>query len=221
MKENQSTAYMKSISESRERKYLKQLQKQKECDVQQMAVKEQTIHDQGAPPRKRCKIKSGGRNVQAPLMLQMNPALPSLGIYKTIITTPEKNPVQTIREYQLVKNKEDESHEEISEKEEGEIDESHSDIQVHSPDDIENYEEGTESDGNETDDKQEDGDSEMDLSETNQEAIEQESISSDDEDINCPEFDLPLEKIVQIPPEMLIPPEKVKEELGSEDKALN
>ena len=76
MKENQSTAYTKSISESRERKYLKQLQKQKECgDVQQMAVKEQTIHDQGAPLRKCCKIKSGGRNVRAPLMLQMNPAL--------------------------------------------------------------------------------------------------------------------------------------------------
>ena len=127
-------------------------------------------------------------------MLQMNLALPSLGIYKMMITTPEKNPVQTIREYQLVKNKEDESREEISEKEEGEIDESHSGIQVHSPDDIENYEEGTESDGNETDDKQEDGDSEIDLSETYQEVIGQESISSDDEDINCPEFDFPLEK---------------------------
>ena len=50
---------------------------------------------------------------------------------------------------------------------------------------------------------------------------EKESISSDDEDINCPEFDLSLEKIVQIPPEMLIPPEKVKEEPGSEDEALN
>ena len=192
MKEPQSTAYTKSISESRERKYLKQLQKQKERgDVQQMAVNKQSIHDQGAPLRKHCKINSGGRNVRAPSMLQMNPALPSLGIYKMMITTPEKNPVQTICEYQLVKNKEDESHEEISEKE-GEIDESHSDILVHSPDDIENYEEGTESDGNETDDKQEDSDSEMDLSEINQEAIEQESISSDDEDINCP--DLPLEK---------------------------
>ena len=193
-----------------------------ECgDVQQMAVKEQTIYEQGAPLRKRCKRKSGGRNVHAPSMLQMNPALPSLGIYRTMIRTPEKNPVQETCEYEMARNKEHESHEEISEKEEGEIDESHSDIQVHSPDDIQNYEEGSESDGNEIDDKEEDGDSEMDLSETNQEAIEQESISSDDEDTNCPEFDLSLEKIVQIPPEMLIPLEKVKEELGSEDKALN
>ena len=48
MNKNQSTGYTKSISESRERKYLKQLQKQKECDdVQQIAVKEQTILDQG------------------------------------------------------------------------------------------------------------------------------------------------------------------------------
>ena len=178
MNKNQSTADTKSISESRERKYLKQLQKQKECgDIQQITVKEQTIHDQGAPLRKHCKIKSGGRNVQAPSMLQMNPALLSLGIYKTMITTPEKNPVQTIHEYQLVKNKEDESSQQISEKEEGKIDESHSDIQVDSPDDIENYEEGSQSDRNETHNKQEDGDSEMDLSEINQEEIEQESIS--------------------------------------------
>ena len=138
-----------------------------------------------------------------------------------MIRTPEKNPVQTIRQYQLVKNKEDESREEMSEKEEGEIDESRSDIQGDLPEDIENYEEGTEGDGNETDEKQEDSDSEMDLNETNREAIEHGTTSSDDEDISCPEFDLPLEKIVQIPPEMLIPPEEVKQEVGSEDKALN
>ena len=65
----------------------------------------------------------------------------------------------------MARNKEDESHKEISEKEEGEFDESHSDIQVHLLDDIENYEEGTESDGNKINDKQEDSDSKMDLSE--------------------------------------------------------
>ena len=107
--------------------------------------------------------------MRVPSMLQLNPALPSLDIYKTMIRIPEKNPVQKIREYQLARNNEDESREEISEKE-GEI-ESHSDIQVHSPDDTENSEEGTESDGNEIDDKQEDGDSEMNLSGTSQEAI--------------------------------------------------
>ena len=222
MKEVQSTARTKTISEARDREYVKQVQKQKERgDVQQMSVKEQTVHDQEAPPRKQCKIKSGGRNVRAPSMLQMNLSLPSLGIYETMIRTPEKNPVQTICQYQLVKNKEEESREEMSEKEEGEIDESHSDVQGDLPEDIENYEEGTEGDGNETDEKQEDSDSEMDLNETNQETIEHGTTSSDDEDISCPEFDLPLEKIVQIPPEMLILPEEVKQEVGSEDAALN
>ena len=222
MKEIQSTAHTKTISEARDREYVKQVQKQKERgDVQQMSVKEQTVHDQEAPPRKRCKIKSGGRNVRAPSMLQMNLSLPSLGIYETMIRTPEKKPVQTIRQYQLVKNKEEESREEMSEKEEGEIDESRSDIQGDLPEDIEKYEEGTEGDGNETDEKQEDSDSEMDLNETNQETIEHGTTSSDDEDISSPEFDLPLEKIVQIPPEMLIPPEEVKQEVGSEDEALN
>ena len=186
-----------------------------------MLQKEQSTYDQGPPQKKHCKIKSVGQNVSTPSVLEINAELPSLGIYRTMMKTLEKNPIQETRQYELVRNIEHKSDEEISEKQEGEIDESHSNIQVHSPHDKENYEEDSESNGSKIDDIEEDGDSEMDLSERNQETIEQQSISSDDENINYPEFDLSLEKIVQIPPEMPIPPEKVKEELKSDDETLN
>ena len=71
--------------------------------------------------RKHCKIKQAGRKVHAPFITQWNPDLPSLGRYSAMITTPEKNAKVEKRQYQLAVNKEHESDEDDSEREEGEI----------------------------------------------------------------------------------------------------
>ena len=48
--------------------------------------------------RKRCKIKSAGCNVRAPML---NPKLPSLGPYGKLVKMPEKQPIQKKHEYTL------------------------------------------------------------------------------------------------------------------------
>ena len=143
---------------------------------------------QAGPSKKRCKIKSAGRNVRAPMI---NPELPSLGAYEKMIKTPEKSPIQEKCQYTLSVPEEQPVD---NEPEEGEI--------------LEDEENKT----------NEDNQKEQETNETNQDDYEEEETdirtTIDEEDHNedidndCEDYDKPLEEIVKIPQEMFEPEEQ-------------
>ena len=143
--------------------------------------------------------------------------LASLGRYSAMITTPEKNAKVEKRQYQLAVNKEHESDEDDSEREEGEIYDSIETDNESDKDKTGTVENITESELYEI------HESEMEVSNTNPEdnTAEQsdEDVTDEDDtsrqatstvDFNIEddvETDIPLQQLVQIPPEMLLPPE--------------
>ena len=167
--------------------------------------------------RKHCKIKQAGCKVQAPFITQRNPDLPSLGRYSTMITTPEKNAKVEKRQYQLAVNKEHQSDEDDSEREEGEIYDS-----IQTDDESDKDKTGTVENITESE-LYEIHESEMEVSDTNPEdnTAEQSDEDVTDEDdtsrqaTSTVDFDIeddveaniPLQQLVQIPPEILLPPE--------------
>ena len=167
--------------------------------------------------RKQCKIKQAGRNVHAPFITQRNPDLPSLGRYSAMIRTPEKNAKVEKRQYQLAVNKEHESDEDDSEREEGKIYDS-----IETDDESDKDKTGTVENITESE-LYEMHESEMEVSDTNPEDNSGEQSDEDltDEDDSSRqatstvdfdieddvETDIPLQEFVQIPPEMLLPPE--------------
>ena len=167
--------------------------------------------------RKQCKIKQAGRNVHTPFITQQNPDLPSLGRYSGMIRTPEKNAKVEKRQYQLAVNKEHESDQDDSEREEGEIydgietdDESDKDKTgtVESITESELYEmhesEMEVLDTNPEDNSGEQSDEDL----TDEDDSSKQATSTVDFDIeDNVETDIPLQELVQIPPEMLLPPE--------------
>ena len=158
-----STQCTKRIHDGTKQKAIEaSVQKKLATNIHQISGHEQDTRDDIPPPRKRCKIKSGGRTVCAP-MLVPDPKLPSLGEYSQMIRTPEKNPVQDKRQYHLAKNKESEITAHTSDKEEGEVDDTTSDLQLDSDNNINDYE--NEDENNENESKESGSQSELDQSE--------------------------------------------------------
>ena len=226
MKQKMSTTHSGKVSDGTKRKNVEEsMQNKSSTNVQQLVESEQGSRDDAVPPKKRCRIKCGGCTVHAPMLVQ-DPRLPSLGEYSHMITTPEKNPVQEKRQYHLTKNKESEITSETQDKEEGEIDNTTSDLQLGSEDDINDYEIGNESSENESnesgaqsqlDESEEGSDTGMDVHDNSKDEVCQENIPPVSQDMNENEneetflgdFDLSLRDIVQIPEEMLISPDEI------------
>ena len=226
MKQKMSTTHSGKVSDGTKRKNVEEsMQNKSSTNVQQLVESEQGSRDDAVPPKKHCRIKCGGHTVHAPMLVQ-DPRLPSLGEYSHMITTPEKNPVQEKRQYHLTKNKESEITSETQDKEEGEIDDTTSDLQLGSEDDINDYEIGNESSENESnesgaqsqlDESEEGSDTGMDVHDNSEDEVCQENIPPVSQDMNENEneetflgdFDLSLRDIVQIPEEMLISPDEI------------